>query len=48
MKQKELIKCEIENFILYFTSDDTERQRMSECLDEYMREVFEEQEVKIE
>lgn len=39
--EKIKIKDEIMNFILYYTSDDTERQSISEVLDVYMREVYE-------
>ena len=35
------IQAEIENFILYFTSDEKERKEMAECLNDYFEEVWE-------
>ena len=40
-EEKELIKNEIENFILYAFSDDSERKQFLKCLDDYMEEVYE-------
>lgn len=37
---KTYLQIEIENFILYFTSDTTERNNMIECLENYMKEVW--------
>jgi len=36
------IKMEIENYILYYTSDDEERKQMLITLDDYMEEAYEE------
>ena len=41
MEEKERIEMEIDNFILYFTSDDIEREQMRETLKVFMKEVFE-------
>ena len=40
--KSEIIKQEIENYILYFTSDDKERQQMQQVLEDFMAEVYEE------
>ena len=36
-----VVNSEIENFILYWTSDDKERERMLKARDDFMREVYE-------
>jgi len=41
MKKRELMN-EITNFIEYYTSDDTERQKMSDTLLDYMLDVYQE------
>lgn len=41
MKQEELVTIEIMNFINFWTSDDKEREKMNEVLNDYMKEVFE-------
>ena len=38
---KEEFSGKVENFILYYTSDDKERERMFEVLKDFMNEVYE-------
>jgi len=40
---KERIHTEILNFILYYTSDDDERENLTEVLEDYIEEVFEDE-----
>ena len=40
MNRREIVEMEIENFILYFTSDDKERADMMEVLKVFMDEVY--------
>lgn len=47
MELKERVKGEIENFILHYTSYDNERQKMIKCLEEFMREVYEDENERI-
>ena len=42
MKQRVVADLEIRNFILFFTSDDDERERMNKVADVYMKDMFEE------
>ena len=39
-KMKEAVVNEIDNFILYFTSNEKERKQMREVLDDFEREVL--------
>jgi hypothetical protein len=41
MEQREIIAMEIDNFILYFTSSDSERKQMQRAAQDYMEEVYE-------
>jgi len=40
-EEREYIKGQIENYILYFTSDDKERKQMLNVLEDFMEEVYE-------
>lgn len=38
------IYCELENFVDYYTSSETERERMKKCIGDYIEEIFEDHE----
>lgn len=40
-KTEQFVSDEIENYILYFTSDEEERKEMLQVRDDYMREIYE-------
>lgn len=42
MEKKELVSQEIENFIIYWTTDEKERKEMKETLGDFLNEVFKE------